>query len=155
MVFLVAGFDENAAYGRVFEIAIPHRPEPKEWYTATNTFGFVWGGQREFTDRLIQGYDPQLLEIAKKALSLSRDQEQKLLDGLRQLGVGIPYQFLPLQDCIDLSIFLIRTTMTIQTWQVNVRGVGGPIDVATITRTEGFRPIQQKQLMGQQLTREI
>jgi hypothetical protein len=29
-----------------------------------------------------------------------------------------------------------------------VRGVGGAIDVATITRTDGFRAIQEKQILG-------
>ena len=61
----------------------------------------------------------------------------------------IPYQFLPLQDCVDLSIFLIRTTIKLQTWLVGVRGVGGAIDVATITRIEGFRAIQQKRIVGE------
>jgi hypothetical protein len=60
----------------------------------------------------------------------------------------IPYQFLPLQDCVDLAIFLIKTTATLQRWTTDVRGVGGATDVATITRTEGFRAIQEKRIVG-------
>src|ERR1019366_3678269 len=30
MVFLVGGYDEGAAYGRVFEIYVPSRPDPRE-----------------------------------------------------------------------------------------------------------------------------
>lgn len=149
MYFLVGGFDEGATYGRTFEIVIPYAPEPKEWHANPGEFGLVWGGQREFTDRLIQGYDPSLLAVATKALDLIPEQQAKLRDALAQLSVAIPYQFLPLQDCVDLSIFLIRTTIGIQKWQVGVRGVGGAIDVATITRTEGFRPVQQKTVQGE------
>ncbi len=152
MVFLVGGFDEGSPYGRAFEIGIPSRPTPKEWHV--NTFGPVWGGQREFTDRLIQGFDPRVLDIVKDTFGLSNDQQVELQDKLKPLSVQIPYPFLPLQDCVDLSIFLVRTTMTIQTWQVGVRGVGGAIDVATITRTDGFKPVQLKRVRGESSSME-
>ncbi len=155
MVFLVGGFDKDAPYGRVFEIGIPTRPSPKEWHVDPGMFGPVWGGQREFTDRLIQGFDPNLFQIAKTTLCLSDEQINTLRNALNPLSVQIPYQFLPLQDCVDLSIFLIRTTMTIQTWQIGIRGVGGAIDLATITRTDGYIPIQQKKVKGETIKREV
>ncbi len=37
----------------------------------------------------------------------------------------------------------------LQRFLVDIRGVGGDIDVATITRTEGFRAIQQKEIVGE------
>jgi len=148
MIFLVGGYDERAAYGRIFEVIIPTRPEPEEWNA--EDFGVVWGGQREFTDRIIQGFDPGAPSIIQKSLALGDDQMTKLVNDLRsRLGVHIPYPFLPLQDCVDLAIFLIRTTITIQGWIAGVRGVGGAIDVATITRTEGFKSIQQKTVLGE------
>ena len=64
-----------------------------------------------------------------------------------ELSAKIPWQFLPLQDCVDLCIFAIRSTITLQKWVVDVRGVGGAIDVATVTRTEGFKYIQQKKII--------
>lgn len=107
------------------------------------------GGQLEYTTRLIKGFDPQLPSMVQGFLKLTDDQRstlEKHLEGM--LSSPIPYQFLPLQDCVDLSIFLIRTTMEIQNWMVGVRGVGGAIDVATITRTEGFKPVQRKTIAG-------
>ena len=148
MIFLVAGYDPGAPYGRVFEIGIPGRPSPKEWHA--NAFGAIWGGQREFTDRLIQGFDPGLPLVMQQALKLSDEQRDELENELRQkLGTRIPFDFLPLQDCVDLSIFLIQATRAMQTWQVGLRGVGGAIDVATITRTDGFTVIQQKKIHGE------
>jgi len=32
-----------------------------------------------------------------------------------------------------------------------VRGVGGPIDVATITKTAGFTAIQEKSILGEKI----
>jgi hypothetical protein len=148
MMFFVGGFDELVPYGRVYRIAIPSRPTPEEQNPAQ--FGITWGGQLEYTTRLIKGFDPQLPSIVQSHLGLTDDQRialERHLGGA--LSSRIPYQFLPLQDCVDLSIFLIRTTMELQTWMVGVRGVGGAIDVATITRTDGFQPVQRKVITGQ------
>ena len=61
----------------------------------------------------------------------------------------VPFAFLPLQDCVDLAIFLIRTTITMQHWVIGIRGVGGAVDVAVITPTNGFTEIQQKKIRGE------
>ena len=149
MVFVVGGYDEGAPYGRVFDFFIPNKPNPNEQYGNTGQFGAVWGGQREHVDRLLKGYDGRVLDLAEKQLSLDGAQKDALRNSLGQLATPIPYAFLPLQDSVDLSIFLIRTTIRIQTWLVGVRGVGGAIDAATITKTDGFKAVQVKQIVGE------
>jgi hypothetical protein len=148
MVFLVGGYDKDEPYGRVFEVYIPSRPEPLERHP--NEFGITWGGQREYTDRLITGFDPNLPGLLQRELNLTDEQREKLRAQLQgRLQAPIPFQFLPLQDCVNLSILLIRTTIAIQGFLVGIRGVGGSIDIATITRTEGLKPIQLKRVMGE------
>lgn len=149
MVFVVGGIDEGAVYGRVFEIYIPNKPQPTEVFKKEGDFGAIWGGQRQIVDRLIQGYDPMMLEMIRAQFSPTKHHFDQLQSNLNGLGIPIPFQFLPLQDCIDLSIFLIRATIAMQSWQIGVRGVGGAIDVATITQTDGFQPIQQKKIRGE------
>lgn len=149
MVFLVGGYDEGKPYGQVFEIVIPHTPEPIEKQAETD-FGMTWGGQREFADRLLQGFDSEVLMAIREKLKLTDQQLKEIEAHLKQrFSARIPYQFLPLQDCVDLAIFLIQATIKLQTWTVDVRGVGGAVDVATITRTEGFQAIQQKSIRGE------
>lgn len=149
MIFLVGGYNSRDPYGKLFEFNIPNTPDPLE--RNEGEFGLLWGGQRELTDRMIHGFDPKLPGIIKKALSLTDKQWDKINKELRaQLQLGIPYQFLPLQDCINLAILLIRTTITLQTFLVGVRGVGGAIDVGTITKTKGFSFVQQKEIRGEQ-----
>ncbi|MSQ23409.1 MAG: hypothetical protein EXR58_02490 [Chloroflexi bacterium] len=77
MTFLVGGYDDQAPYGRTFEVDIPRHPAPQE--RAAGTFGITWGGQAELTQRLLRGYDEALLVAAQKSLSLSDEQ-------LKQLG---------------------------------------------------------------------
>ena len=150
MIFLIGGYDEDEPYGRVYEVRIPSDPNPTE--QNTGSFGIIWGGQRELTDRILQGFAPTLPTMIQEHLDLTDDETSKLVDYLRgQLNLRIPYQFLPLQDCVDLSIALIRTTIRFQGWAVDVRGVGGFIDVATITATNGFRIVQEKQISGEHI----
>lgn len=148
MRFLVGGYDKNATYGRVFEIGIPSAPEPKEWHS--DDFGPVWGGQLEYVNRLIHGFDPKITPILAEALQLKDDKVAEIQKDLQgKLQLPIPYMFLSLQDCVDLSVFLIRATMVMQTFVIGVRGVGGAIDVATVTRRKGFQAIKVKEIVAE------
>jgi hypothetical protein len=151
MVFFVGGYDEGAPYGKVFEIYIPSRPDPSERHNASGQlqFGLLWGGQIDYANRLIHGFDGQLPDLTKNFLGLDdkkRDELAKYLQG--KLQAPVPFAFLPLQDCVDLAIFLIRTTIIMQHWVIGIRGVGGAIDVAVITQAKGFEEVQRKQIRG-------
>ena len=149
MAFIVGGYDHNEAYGKVFQFYIPSNPAPTETMPGAGMFGLTWGGQREYVDRLLRGFDDRLPLLSQQFLHLPEAQRESLKQHLTNtLGLPIPYQFLPLQDCVNLAIFLIQATMKIQSWATGLRGVGGAIDLATITRTEGFDAIQQKHIVG-------
>lgn len=153
MTFVVAGYDKDAAYGRVFLFHIPGGAKPTEQQPGDTNFGMTWGGQLQIASRLVHGFDPALTSIVGKELNLENKQVEKLCGTLRkQLQFPIPYMVLPLQDCVDLAVFLIRTTMVAQRLAIGVRGVGGPIDVAVITRTKGLHYIQQKVIHGEEYT---
>ncbi len=152
MYFIVGGFDQdvNAVYGRLFEFRIPGATVPVEALQG-GQFGARWGGQFEFVNRLMVGLDPNAMALIEEGLALDAAQKAALEQRLLKLAVAIPYQFLSLQDCVDLSIFLIRATISMQKWIVGVRGVGGPIDVAAITKTAGFAAIQEKSISGEKI----
>ena len=155
MIFFVAGYDdESAPYGRLYEVRVPSKPTPTEFLS--DQFGAIWGGQREVTDRLLQGFDPNLPMLVQEHLNTPANDRAKAAEALAlalrdKLTIPIPWQFLPLQDCVDLCICLLRTTITIQKWVVGIRGVGGAIDIATITQSAGFVPVQQKSISGEKV----
>lgn len=153
MVFLIGGYDEGQAYGQVFEVHVPTNPVPVE-RIPVDQFGAVWGGQRNITDRLLQGFDSLAIQVIYDTLQIPQNQRNPAnfeMELKTKLALKIPIQFLPLQDSVDFAIFLIRATILLQKWIVDVRGVGGAVDVATITRTEGFRPVQVKQIVGEKV----
>lgn len=148
MTFVVAGFDKDEAYGRTYLVELPRRPEPVE-QGGLSEFGLVWGGQKEWVDRLLQGFDARAVEVAAKSLGLDDAQEQQLMQDLMQnLRMEIPVQVMPLQDCIDLAAFFVRTTIDAQRLTVGLRGCGGPVDIATITRRDGMKYVQRKEIVA-------
>jgi hypothetical protein len=151
MTFVVGGYNEGEPYGRVYEFEIPRAPKPVE-RTSLQDFGITWGGQHEIMDRLLAGYDLRAVDVVKQALSLTDDQVKKLVEALTKFQMPLPIKYLPLQDCVDLAILFIRTTIGAQRLTVGIRGVGGPIDIATITRTHGFQWVQRKTVRGEATT---
>ena len=130
--FFVGGYEEGAAYGRLFQLHIPGAPQPQEIFPNAGEFGATWGGQREITDRLLVGFDPAVPNLVQDLLNIPANQRRPDLEQQlkARLVTAIPWPFLPLQDCVDLSIFVVRTTITLQKWLVGIRGVGGAVDVA-------------------------
>ncbi len=150
MTFIVSGYDLGSAYGKVFLFQIPEQPDPESRNPGEKEFGMTWGGQLQVASRLIHGYDPDLIRIIRDELDLDDSQITRVIQALRaKIEFPIPYQVLPLQDCVNLATFLIRSTIIAQNLAVGIRGVGGPIDVATITRTKGLEHIQEKKIHGE------
>ena len=61
---------------------------------------------------------------------------------LKCSSLKINVEALGLQGCVDLATTLIETTVSMQQLSVGARGVGGAIDVVTITPVEGVQAIQ-------------
>ena len=145
MTFIVAGFNENEPYGRVFLLDLPQRLQPIEQQPSIGDFGITWGGQREIVDRLIQGFDLRVIPIISQILNLNPQQQQQIDIVLKQnLQLPIPLNVMALQDCINLAKLFIRTTIETQELTIGVRGCGGPIEVAVIKREEELKYIKHK-----------
>ena len=149
MTFVVGGFDEGAAYGEVHLLEIPFKPDPQE-RTNKIGFGMTWGGQLDIVSRIFHGFDPGLATLlAKESGSDPKAVAGWLQSAGPQLALAVPFEFLPLQDCINLAAAVIRTTAVFQNIAVRMRGVGGPTDIAVITRAEGLKFVQRKKLTGE------
>ena len=145
--FLVGGYDEGAPYGRGFLFVVPTAANPVEQNPGPGQFGITWGGQHDLVFRLLYGFDVELLDFVRANLNLTPEQLATLKQQIEpKFAAGIPYQFLPLQDSVDLAIFLIQSTISFQKFRTTViRGVGGPVEVATVTR-DGFNFVSQKSI---------
>jgi hypothetical protein len=145
--FLVGGYDDGAAHGRGFLSVVPTHAVPVEQNPGPGQFGITWGGQHDLVFRLLYGFDVELPEFVRAHLNLTAQQFATLKQQMEpRFAAGIPFQFLPLQDCVDLAVFLIQSTISFQKYRTTVvRGVGGPVEVAIVTRS-GLKFVSQKHI---------
>lgn len=147
MIFQVAGYDDKVAYGHAFQFTVPQNPTPVE-HVPMGTFSISWGGQTDMVDRMIRGFGQTLPGKITTALGLDPAQQATLDAVLTAEQWQFPIHLMPLQDCVSLVLSVMRGTVAMQQLAVTLRGVGGPIDLVTITRTVGLKPIQLKEVYG-------
>jgi hypothetical protein len=61
-----------------------------------------------------------------------------------RLAVPIIIAPMPIKDAIDVAEFLVQTTINFSKFSPGASTVGGPIDIAAITKHEGFKWIKRK-----------
>jgi hypothetical protein len=129
LIATVAGYDEDGT-AHVFVVDAPDQLKPIEHHAGG--VGITWGGQREFVDRLLVGYDARLSEALDG------------VDGLAGLAMSIPLDRITLQGAVELASFLVELTREAQRFITGICGVGGSIDVATVAG-DGFQWVQRKE----------
>ena len=148
--FILGGYNEGELHGEIYRFNVPHRPDPVQVHPGSQC-GMSWGGQWRITQRIINGFDSDLAGKLAKELNMPPGDVAAILQKLvPELAYRIPYDALPLQDCINLAAFVVRTTITAQSFvQAPIRGVGGYVELATITGRGGFEWIQKNELHGE------
>lgn len=146
---LIAGYNENNET-EIFELTIPGTIQQKR---QPNDYGGTWVGQGDVVARLILGYDGRIFANPFFQQKFQGSTQQEIQQQLGLLEYKIPWSTLPLQDAIELAVFLIKTTATIQKYTDSIIGddhqiaaVGGPIDVVVITPNDKVKWINKKQL---------
>jgi hypothetical protein len=144
------------ATGEVFEVSIPDRAV-EQIATTQNGGGAAWRGQTDVVTRIVRGSDLELLERLAEAHGLTKDLHEvaPLLEVCRY---RIPFDSMNLQDGIDFAVLCIRTTIDVQRLTLGTvavapefswPGVGGPIEIATVTAAAGYRWVQRTVVQGE------
>jgi hypothetical protein len=152
--FLVAGYDERGV-AEAWEVSVAYRSIGLV-ATSEDGGGAVWRGQSDVVSRLLFGYDQDLLR--RIAQDHHRERELRAIEPLLdQLAYRIPFDTMNLQDGIDLAVLCLRTTMAVQRFSLGALaeapafswpGVGGPIEIATVTERGGFAWVQRTAIAG-------
>ena len=145
---LISGYNTDGS-SETYEIRSPGIIDIKR---RSGEYGSTWIGQGDLVSRLILGYDGRLLNLPSFGEIFQKNQEQTIQQ-LRGLEYNIQWGLLTLQDAIDLAVFLIKSTETLQKYGdgINmdigeIQGVGGPIDVVVITKDNGIEWLKHKTL---------
>ncbi|MCW3094942.1 MAG: hypothetical protein JWL77_560 [Chthonomonadaceae bacterium] len=115
--------------------------------------GVYVNGQPEAAQRLIRGYGPILNPLFDDIVPNMPDPAERTNweNAQRALFSELADSRMPIQDAIDLSVFLIETTTKYLRFLVGPQTVGGPVEVAAITKYEGFQWVQRKYYYNREL----
>lgn len=145
--FIVAGYSaQDSPLAEEFQIEVRNGqcfgPIPLR---AKHEIGLTAGGETEALNRLLTGIASGLPQVLQDLFKVPPAQSSEVLAMMRQvLSVPIVIPAMPLQDAIELGEFLVDLTIKFSRFTPGPPTVGGPIEIASISKHEGFRWIKRK-----------
>ncbi|SRR6266567_4725370 len=157
--FLIAGYSTGESLGESWGLniidgvpQIPHKLRDKD------QAGINWGGQTEVLQRMVLGFSSQIFDVLGQVSQPPKTAEElkQTLEALLSARLQAPLVFapMPVQDAIDLGRFLVHSAIMFSRFLPGAQVVGGPIEIAAITKHEGFKWISRKHYYDQSLNRE-
>lgn len=149
--FIVAGYSASEAYPEVWEIEVGSDgrcAEPQRLYNANRAGVVDFWGISEALNRLVYGWSAEAHE-RMMASGLESGAATDLLVSYADLA----HPAMPMQDAIDLVRYLADVTVGYVRFKAGAPTVAGPIDIAAITRHQGFKWVTRKQYYSAELNR--
>jgi len=154
--FVVFGVSANADHAEawMFEIRDGKATEPS-CVLAQNAVGALCYGQPEAVFRLLRGVDVDgMFDFLKSKGMSDEDARGWIVEMLQRFSKPMIDSAMPLQDAIDLVRFLVDLTCRCSRFWLGPQTVGGPIDIATVTKHEHFKWVQRKHFYDMHLNPE-
>ncbi|EAR26114.1 hypothetical protein A20C1_09544 [marine actinobacterium PHSC20C1] len=151
--FLVAGYSSADDVPKCYMMHLGAAGVPELEEVVPEESGAAWWGQPEAIARILTGLSLAVPD-ALLNLDIGLDPAQSLLinDNLKaQLNPQMVPAAMPIQDAIDLAEFLVHATIQFVRFSPGSPTVGGPIEIATITKHEGFRWVRRKHFFESRL----
>ena len=144
MGFFVVGFSADSDHSEVWaiEIDVTGKCQGPQCILDQGASGSaVWAGAPEALNRLIRGVSSQvragLISSGISAADVDKFLGTRVLEPLVVSGM-------PIQDAIDLAKYMVDVTIGFVRFAPGAPTVAEPVDIAAITKHEGFRWVRRK-----------
>ncbi|MBP1763835.1 MAG: hypothetical protein H6Q65_893 [Firmicutes bacterium] len=143
--FHIAGYSSGQPFAETWKICVVQgQCAGPTLVTSQTQTGACWDGEFEPVFRLMCGFGTGIFEILK-AHGIDDAKIQEIVDQCRvDLDAGFVTAPMPIQDAAELAVFLAEMAVKWAKYRPGVNSIGGPIDVAAITKHEGFKWIKRK-----------
>lgn len=140
MGFIVGGYSSATDSAEIWRLMLTGMGAQIQQLAAPEApWECVWEGVREPIQRLMFGYSSQI-EERLVAAGVEHDVARQLLTSLEPLINGV----MPIQDAIDMVRYLIDVTCGYIRFAPGHTIVAEPIDLAAITKHNGFKWVARK-----------
>ncbi len=109
-------------------------------------------GQPEALYRLLAGYGTALPDVLRDGLGVPESQISPAMGIIEQsLATPLVQAAMPIQDVIDLAEFLVNLSIGYSRFSPGASTVGGPVEIAAITKHEDFKWVRRKHYFNDKL----
>jgi hypothetical protein len=140
--FHIFGFSPGQSFPEIFAFSFSDTNKSPEPALPKESGGIAWGGEPEIVQRIMFGYG-SILPLKLEELGVEKEKVDQALNAQKQSQLII-CDAMPIQDAIDLAEFLVRSTIEFSRFRMGAPTVGGPVEVAAISKHEGFKWIKRK-----------
>lgn len=145
--FLVAGYSAGELLAESYQVEMTKAGcPPPTLQQSTDTVGLYVNGQPEAVVRMVLGGGSDLPAILQSVTGDATvwPRVQAELIRLNVNENGLITAAMPVPDAIELAAFFAHSAISYQKYRPGPESVGGPVDIAAITRHEGFKWIRRK-----------
>lgn len=154
--FWVGGYGSSNTHGEIWKIVfsdgVPDAPILVN--AEADGQGVFWGGQGEAISRLLLGVDVGFVDAIVAAGVDPEPANALFVEARKRLETQVLHATMPTIDAIRFAEFLVDVTKGYFSFAFGSDIVGGPTDVATVTKWEGFKWIKRKHYYPQELNRK-
>jgi hypothetical protein len=157
MGYRVCGYSANASNPEVWEfVIVGGKCDNPYSVQGQDEFGLRWAGENEALDRLILGTSSHLQTfLMGKGFAKDQADAQTLYrEFIQQFGAMLVIPAMPIQDAIDVARFAVETAGKFARYGLRPETIGGPTELAAITKHEGFKWVARKHYYSAELNRE-
>jgi hypothetical protein len=153
MIIWLCGYSAGSPLAETWQVFLGGvKCDPPQAIHKETGFGPLWNGETEALNRLILGLGS---DFVKTGVDLGF-QEQEVLDVQTKLHAKLyaplVMNAMPIQDAIDLARYMVETTNGFVKFALGrPKTVGGIVEIAAITKHEGFRWVQRKHFFKAEL----
>lgn len=157
--FLLGGYSKPGDLGESWSVEIVQGvAQPPKELRESHIPGVSWGGQAEILQRIMLGFSPGLFDVLAGVMKPSQNPATLAVQLMPLLSTRLqaPMVFapMPIQDAIDLARFLVHASIMFSRFSPGPNIVGGPIEIAAITKHEDFKWISRKHYYDEAVNKE-
>ncbi len=147
MQLRICGYSTGRPLPEIWEVLLRGKDcDAPKLVRSETSFGVNWDGEYDALNRLVLGFGTNF-EQAATSMGVAPEHVSETARNLsNQLYENLVLPAMPIQDAIDLARFLVETTVGFVRFSVlkQPKTVGGPVEIAAITKYEGFRWVQRR-----------
>ncbi len=155
MGFRVCGYSAGASLAEQWEfVIIGNDCVGPDSIQGQQEFGMRWAGENEPLDRLILGTSADIKPFLVEKGLPEETIDETYHELIRRIGTNLVIPAMPIQDAIEVAKFAVDTATKFARYGPRPETIGGPTELAAITKHEGFKWVARKHYYTAELNRE-